>query len=129
MLTYQFVFDVQITFHFPISDIIDCRHFFPSSLGHLDWYSNQACSSTFWFMRSKAENPHTNRAIKYIRRKKRNGLTEKKKERKIIITPKWNRNSPLINVTVSRSNWIQIETRKRFGELLEIQHAIPVINL
>lgn len=24
---YQFVFDVQITFHFPISAIIDCHHF------------------------------------------------------------------------------------------------------
>jgi len=30
MLTYQFVFDVQITFHFPISVIIDCHHFSPS---------------------------------------------------------------------------------------------------
>lgn len=28
MLTYQF--DVQITFHFPISVIIDCHHFSPS---------------------------------------------------------------------------------------------------
>lgn len=30
MLTYQFIFDVQITFHFPISVIIDCHHFSPS---------------------------------------------------------------------------------------------------
>lgn len=30
MLTYQFVFDVQITFHFPILVIIDCHHFSPS---------------------------------------------------------------------------------------------------
>lgn len=113
MLTYQFVLDIQITFHFPISVIIDCHHSSPS-VNNLDCYSNQMCSSVFdsyirlSMMRRGVENQTGGEYYSKNRRVESNKKNSK-------VKPKF----AVDKCNGFRSIWIQIETRKRFGELLE----------